>query len=355
MLYKENWEQVKERYEAFWNRDCIDRPMLIVHANKTKGVERDYEHKKVDPVTKWTDINYILDEKERMFENTYFAAEALPTYIPDLGPGILAAFLGAEPNFQQDTVWFNEIIEDWETYKPYFNEENQWWKKIISMTEIALERAKGKYLVGFTDFHGAGDNISNMRGPQNFCIDFYEYPDEIKETVKYITDMLIKCSKVTSDMILKQQEGTTTWMGVWARGRHDVVQADIGALIGPNMFEEFFREEFEKYIDTLDRSIFHVDGPDMIKHIDMLLEIPKLDAIQWVPGDGQPEAIAWIPMLKKIQEKGKSLYVYSSSKNVEGLLKELSPKGLCINVIDRFKNEDKAEEFIKKVKSWSRF
>ena len=351
MLYKPDWDKAKERYEAFWNRSCIDRCAIRVVSNK-KGINP-FEPRKVDPLTKWTDMDYIFNTNEEYFSSTYFAAEALPYYYPNLGPGIISAFMGSEPLFQDDTVWFTEIIEDWETYKPQFDENNKWWKLILEMTRIALERGKDKYFVGVSDFHNAGDNILNMRGSQRLCIDFLEYKDEIKRTIQYLFDILIKCFDQTSEMILKQQEGTTHWMGLWGRGRQDVVSGDIGALIGPAMFEEFFYNEFTMHINALDRSIFHVDGPDMVRHLDLLLDIPKLDAIQWVPGDGKPEAIGWIPMLKKIQGKGKSLFLYSSAKNVEGLLKDLSPEGLFIHVYDTFEDEAAADDFIKKVEKWS--
>lgn len=350
MLYKENWDQAKERYQAFWNRSCIDRCALRV-VSKKKGVFF-AQPQPADIFKKWTDIDYILDNVEAGFQATYFAAEAIPNYFPDLGPGIITAFMGSEPQFAKDTVWFTEIINDWETYQPQFDPQNKWWLKILEMTRIALERGRGKYLIGVTDFHGAGDNLLNMRGSQNLCMDFVMYPEEVKRAISYLTKVLMQCFNQTSEMILKQQDGTTHWMGIWGKGRHDVLQADVGALIGPAMFKEFFYEEFVTYINTLDRSIFHVDGPDMIRHLDLLLEIPKLDAIQWVPGDGQPEAIGWIPMLKKVQQKGKSLFVYSSAKNVEGLLRELVPEGLFIHVYDTFDEEESVDQFIKKVERW---
>lgn len=350
MLYKPDWEIAKQRYDAFWRRDCIDRCALWV-VSKKKGVKY-YVPENANPAKKRMDIDYILDNVEKSFSSTYFAAEALPNYYPDLGPGIIAAFLDSEPEFRDDTVWFSEVIEDWDTFRPMFDENNRWWKMILSMTLEALKRGKDKYFVGVTDFHGAGDNLLNMRGSEKLCMDFLMYPDEVKRTLKYILDVLKKCYEETADMILKQQQGTTHWMGIYADGRQDVLQADIGALLSPKMFEEFFRDEFENYAGTLDRCIFHVDGPSMIRHLDMLLDIPKIDAIQWVPGDGQPEAIEWIPMLKRIRSKGKSLFIYSSAKNVEGILKELSPEGLYIHVNDLFEDEGSADDFIRHVEKW---
>ncbi len=62
MLYKPNWEEAKERYDAFWNRSCIGRPALRVVARKSNT--EIFIPKKVDLKTKWIDIDLIfrLDE-----------------------------------------------------------------------------------------------------------------------------------------------------------------------------------------------------------------------------------------------------------------------------------------------------
>lgn len=100
----------------------------------------------------------------------------------------------------------------------------------------------------------------------------------------------------------------------------------------------------------LDYSIYHLDGPDAIKHLDMILEVKELNAIQWVPGAGKPPARAWTAMLKKIQQAGKSVYIHSPARDVEGILEELSPRGLMINVEDVFESVSEAEAFIERVR-----
>ena len=67
------------------------------------------------------------------------------------------------------------------------------------------------------------------------------------------------------------------------------------------MFLEFVVPELESLSEYLDYMVFHLDGPDEIKHLETLLDMPFIDAIQWVPGVGNPTASQWLDMLKKIQ------------------------------------------------------
>jgi hypothetical protein len=71
----------------------------------------------------------------------------------------------------------------------------------------------------------------------------------------------------------------------------------------------------------------------------MILSIPELKAIQWVPKPGRGDVREWMPLFKKIQSAGKGLYFavapwYGTSyRDLEYVLQELSPKGLFIDTI----------------------
>ena len=39
MKYKENWDETKERFKAWWERSAIDRPMLRLVARRREPVE----------------------------------------------------------------------------------------------------------------------------------------------------------------------------------------------------------------------------------------------------------------------------------------------------------------------------
>ena len=62
----------------------------------------------------------------------------------------------------------------------------------------------------------------------------------------------------------------------------------------------------------LDNTIYHLDGPDAIKHIPALMEIAELNGLQWTCGAGQPDggAMRWYPIYDQVRAAGKSLWVY---------------------------------------------
>jgi len=78
------------------------------------------------------------------------------------------------------------------------------------------------------------------------------------------------------------------------------------------------------------RAVFHLDGPGAARHIDALLEVPDIQAIQFAPGTGTPSALAWVHMFHRIQQRGRSLLVVSPPEEVIALCEALRPEGLGI-------------------------
>ena len=76
--------------------------------------------------------------------------------------------------------------------------------------------------------------------------------------------------------------------------------------------------------------LYHLDGAEQIRHLDDLLSIPELRAIQWTQVAGQPPCTQYLPELKRIQAAGKNLVILVEPKQVEVLLENLSSRGLLL-------------------------
>ena len=347
MKFKPDFAEASARVEAFWARDSIGRCALHVIAKR-----EDYAPfvDDVDVLTRKTDVDYAIGRSERMFANHHYLAEAIPTYIPGLVCSDTAAYLTEDIRIAEDTVWYPRIIQDWSTFSLTFDHSNRWWQMTKRMAEAAVERAKDRYLVGVPDFQVAIDIVSLLRSPEKLCFDLRENPEAVKAATTFIMDeVYAHCFGEIRSIIARGSDFVGDWMGLFSRGKHDVAQCDFSALISPRHFEEFCLPDIEHQCQMLDTSVFHLDGLGAVRHVDALLEIEKLDAIQWVPGAGNPTAAAWLPMLRKIQSAGKSLYVSAPPEEVEAILEGLSPKGLMISVTGVFESLDEGERFIQSV------
>ncbi len=96
--------------------------------------------------------------------------------------------------------------------------------------------------------------------------------------------------------------------------------------------EDLFLPDIIRQASAAGRAVYHLDGPAATRHLDALLDVPQLQAIQFSPGAGAPSALPWIDMFRKIQNSGRSLQVICPAKEVLTLCDELRPEGLALMV-----------------------
>jgi len=75
-----------------------------------------------------------------------------------------------------------------------------------------------------------------------------------------------------------------------------------------------------------------LDGPDALNHLDDLLALKKLDAVQWVSGEGNRSQIEWPEVLHKIQQAGKIIILHLSASDVKRIHGEYKPELLVYDV-----------------------
>lgn len=340
MLYKSDWEQTQKRFLEYWNRENHDRP--LIHILAPKGNYKPVHPNHTSHQERWLDTEYQIKTSRAAMEATYFGAESIPMFWPNLGPDIFGATLGCDLNFEESTSYSIPFIEDWNQLQQVnFNRTNKWWQKIIEMTQAAIADSKGDYLVGLTDFHSGFDGLVSLRGPEKLAMDIYDFPDEIKEASIKTFSFFQEQLDITFDMTQKIQKGTTNWMGIWHPEKWYVTSCDFSTMISVDMYKEFILPELQLELNWLNHhSVYHLDGPGALKHLDVLLEQDMLNGIQWVYGAGQPTAAHWIPVLQKIQAAGKLIHIDVPFSDLNALLENLSPEGVMLTLPPAQSEED---------------
>ena len=89
---------------------------------------------------------------------------------------------------------------------------------------------------------------------------------------------------------------------IWGPGKTAKLQCDISANISARMFRTFVSPFLAEQCAWLDYSLYHLDGTTALQHVEPLLEIPRLNAIEWTPqaglaGGGSPE---WYDLYRRI-------------------------------------------------------
>ena len=353
LIYKEDWEICRKRMEAWWHKEILDRvPIKVIVPPRQNEAS---EEKPEDLESYWTDPEKVIPRLENQIKATHWAGEAFPIMFPvSIGMvAILAGYLGAPIRFlNTHTAWSEPIIESWEDRPKFeFNPHNRWWRLSSKLLEEAAERASGRYYVGIPDLNGPGEILSRLRGPERLALDLVDNPRHVKEALEEINYAWFRYWQACVGIIHQHIGGYLFWMGIWSESPSVDLQCDFSCMISPEMFNEFFLPFIEQQTEWIPRTIYHLDGPGALQHLDALLGLPRLSGIQWVPGAGSPPMREWVPLLRKIQKAGKLVYISCEKEEVEFLLKELSPEGLLLKTY--CDNVEEAEELLERVKRWT--
>ncbi len=325
MRFKENWTETKERFAAWWKRSLTDRPLMrLVARRKTLPDDLEPVDEFETPRERYTDVDGLVKMFRNYCKSHTFMAESFPNLDLNLGAGSLAIYLGSDPIFSWDTVWFKECMDDLESCEDLkFDPENYWWKTHLDMIKRGRALSRNEFLINIPDLVEGLDILSAMRGPQNLCYDLMDVPERVKYFVEQLDDLYFKYYDPMYDA-LKDDEGASSFTAfhVWGPGRTAKLQCDFSAMISPGQFRDFVVPSLRKQCRMLDFSIFHLDGPECIKHVDALMEIEELHALQWTPGVANPpgQDEVWYPLYDKVHEAGKGLWIFIEGQNIHDLV-----------------------------------
>jgi len=348
-----DWEERIARQDAFWQREIIDRPVVCVsvprvtpsHCAPTRTAHATARDR-------WMDAQFVAECALAEAMGRDYLGDALPIAWPNLGPDLFAAFLGCELEFGDDTSWSVPCVKTWaDAATVRFSEESVYWKKLLEMTDALLQIGKGKFYTGLTDIHPGGDAIAALRGPEQLNLDLIEAVGEVKALLDHVNKTFARVYDFCYDKLVGAGQAVTTWCGIVSTRKWYVPSNDFSCMISPAMFDDVFLPGIIGECGHLEASIYHLDGPGALPHLDSLLQIEVLDAIQWVPGTGNGRASDWLGVYKKCQSAGKGLQVTLDPDEVDLFMENLRPEGVWIALNGVADRED-AEAIIRKLSKW---
>ena len=354
LTHKPDAAAVCRRMDAWWHGEIIDRATIQVTAPKPNRIPLPQKQHATFR-ERWMDVDYVVECAAINIANTYWAGESLPIFMPNLGPEILTTCYGSDLDFTENTSWSKPILHDWADIPGLrINPDSPYLRTILDITRRALDVGRGKFVVGITDIHPGADLAASFRDPQQLCVDLAESPEQVHALVQQIRRAFFDFYEINERVILDAgQSLCTSWLPLWVNhGRYYIPSNDFSITISNRMFEEFFLPELIEEIEWLDRSIYHLDGPGALRHLDTLLDIKKLDAIQYVYGDGARPASRWLDVYKRIQDAGKNLHISVDPWEVDAFIEHLRPEGVMLYT--SVATVEEADALVAKAAKWTK-
>jgi hypothetical protein len=143
-----------------------------------------------------------------------------------------------------------------------------------------------------------------MYGTQNLLTDMAMAPENVRNALAQIDAALLEAREAMAALLDVSTWGSLNRFSMYSRGTIDTPQCDVSCMVSVQMFDDFELPSLTKEIESVDASIYHLDGPDALRHTESLCAINQLDMIQWMPGEGYYDD-DWGELNAKIDSLGK--------------------------------------------------
>lgn len=350
---KPDFAQALRRIDAWLAHEPTDRPLVRFAEHNAEYAEGHTLAGRTWPDlrSRWFDAEYQVEWFIRSIQGRTFHGETFPVFWPNLGPNVYAAFHGGDLEYGEVTSWIEHFIHGPDDLKKLaFSPGNIYFRKIEELTAVALEQCAGRYMVGYTDLHGSLDCVADWRNPQELCFDIVDDPAMVHEMLRIANANFFPIFDGFDAKLKAHGQMSVTWMGIPAAGKMHIPSCDFTNMVSTEIFDEFYLPSLLAEVRHMTHNIFHLDGKGMLRHLDRILEIPEIAAIQWVHGVGDDAPIMqWLPTIRKIQAAGKGVIVDLQLDELEPFIGAMKADGLYLCIAADEKDQP---DILNRIERW---
>lgn len=364
MKWKPDWPQAKQNHIRWWNRDGMVLWLTAGRADSAAAAVATGPATKPTPptdiATRWCDPRYRAAADEWGLAHTHYFADAFPYFCAQIGPGSLGTFLGSTPHFAADTVWYEPCIPDPAACGPLRLKQdgNHWLDVHLALLDECLRLAGGQVPVCMPDLIENLDTLAALRDTEPLMTDLLERPEWVLAKLWEINEAFFAAFDLIHRRVRDTDGGNVFAFSIWGPGRTAKLQCDLSCMLSGEMFRRFVAPPLTAQCQWLDFSMYHLDGEDALHHLDTLLAIEPLDAIEWTPrllstglaseAGGSPK---FYDLYRRIKAAGKSVQaVCVRPDQVVPLLDAVGPEAMFIQTWAA--DEPAAEKILKDVEQF---
>ena len=333
---EERMKEALDRYAKWW-AGTLDGPLMAVtvwgaHPRAGRAKAPALSQRSCADF-RWTPEELIetLDEELSTLE---FAGDAFPRVNLDaFGPGVLAAFCGAKLDNSSGQVWFFPDRErPIQEIHAHYDPDNIWSRRIKAIYRAGLDRWGKTVAMGMPDLGGVMDAAASLCGTENLLLDLVDEPEEVLRLVGEVETAWVDAYRDFASVLHPAGAGYTDWSGLLSPDPSYIIQCDFCYMIGNEMFRRFVLPTLARDTERLTNTIYHLDGIGELCHLDSILELPNLNAVQWVYGAGKPGPMHWLDVYRKIRAAGKRMMVVGGPREALDVIGALGGDGVYCNL-----------------------
>lgn len=321
---KPNMEEVAKRWNAYYEGEIIDRPIVCVTvpSNNFTKIKRVSYYEWI-----YGDIDSNIDRYLAAMGQIYWGGESVPSFYPSFGPHEIALYTGAKLIWNKDSLktnWVIPYVEDWEKTLPLkIEDDNFYWQRKCKIYQRGAEKLRGKMAMSPVDFHSNMDLLAAIRGSDKLCMDVIDTPELIDKAMMSARALFPKIWQGITESGNMYELGF--YQSLYSMDGACRIQCDFSCMISPQMFKRWVLPAIEEEATYVKNAVYHWDGVEALVHKDALINSKNIYTLSFLPGYGKGTHLDYIDLLKEIQRCKKAVHVGGTVDEIKQLHKELDP------------------------------
>ncbi|MCB0061074.1 MAG: hypothetical protein KDE19_03130, partial [Caldilineaceae bacterium] len=236
--WKPDFAETIARFEAWWVGEIVDRPPVTVAVTPTRPYTGPVSTHATQQA-RWLDVEFVVEAAIATMARTDYVGDSFPLFWPNVGPEISATPFGCELTFTEGSSWSKPVIPNCEAWQrlldtpPDFH--NRYWQTVERLTDYALDRCDGRFMVGLTDLHGNYDILAALRDPMMLCLDLMDCPELVIQAGKHVANSFVAGFERQYAKLRAAGFGTTTWLPFYHEGPAYVPSCDFWCMVSPQV------------------------------------------------------------------------------------------------------------------------
>lgn len=360
IFQKERYQKIAADFEKWWAHE-LERPIIQVTLSGTAAggdfFASDYRREILDACyTMDLPAREVVQKIEKSYQSVAFYGDAFPVFY--MRPtGIMGAFLGQEYGIdrKQGTVWFKKTGQELDEIAGIrLDKECQLFNRAIELTHEVQDYFKGEIAVGVPDLGGVYDILSSIRDANELLLELCMEEDAVKEAAWNIHEQFkIAYDAFQGAIDPEKIPGYTCWATMLSQKPYYVLQNDFSAMISSEMFDDFYLPILEQECKYIPRTIYHLDGPGAVRHLESIVSIKELDGVQWINGAGSAGLDQWPDIYKTIIGAGKLCQVFINGSDELRYIDDIvdivgTTKDLCFICTGNLGEADEFQKYLDK-------
>lgn len=348
-ICKRGCQESRIKHRLFWRNIDLGIPLLWIKAKKELRITRKSLLVELSRKDMELSADWHLDQLYNQIYGFDFLFESMPVGNIMLGRDItnMGVLSGAEFHIHgnHEFIKFQQNIDFLHQKTPEFAAEIPFIKSVIEIYRLAIDKVGN---AGFINPPTTADALSTaamIMGESALFLAMKTEPQKVREKLFEINNLFYQFHQYIYQELLTAGYGeAASWFPVFAEGKFDSVRSDVSSMLSPQMFRDFSLPLIEKSCSYLDFSMFNLDSTKLIRFLDQLADIKKLNGIYWNIEPWEMDLKRFIPVLKHIKELGFVLALpCKDADDAKLAIAELGTQGLLLE-LPAFENTETAQK-----------